>query len=280
MPSLTDLFNPTFLIFLGILMLVAALIVVYFESRMREQNHKIASMLSLVSSLAEELNGVKFGLNHLSMRGGSIPPAFVPQNHLAQNLNNSLIAVSDDDESGSDDDDEEEESISDEESVSDEEDIDLGSDEEEESISNEEFNNGTDLKVFKLNISSHDNDNFETEDIDNFETEELNDDQSLSGNSSITSVNKTSELIVSEFINETHNNETHNNNNENNNNEENVISQTEFKTININLEEHIDTLDYKKLQLAKLRSIVTEKGLSTDSNKLKKNELLKLLGAE
>ena len=274
MPSLTDLFNPTFLIFLGILMLVAALIVVYFESRMREQNHKIASMLSLVSSLAEELNGVKFGLNHLSMRGGSIPPAFVPQNHLAQNLNNSLIAVSDDDDSGSDDDDDEEESISDEESVSDEEEESI-SDEEEESISNEEFNNGTDLKVFKLNISSHDNDNFETEDIDNFETEELNDDQSLSGNSSITSVNKTSELLVSEFI-----NEIHNNNNENNNNEENVISQTEFKTININLEEHIDTLDYKKLQLAKLRSIVTEKGLSTDSNKLKKNELLKLLGAE
>ena len=276
MPSLTDLFNPTFLIFLGILMLVAASIVVYFESRMREQNHKIASMLSLVSSLAEELNGVKFGLNHLSMRGGSIPPAFVPQNHLAQNLNNSLIAVSDDDDSGSDDDDEEE-SISDEESVSDEEEESV-SDEDEESISNEEFNNGADLKVFKLNISSHDNDNFETEDIDNFETEELNDDQSLSGNSSITSVNKTSELIVSEFINEHHNNETHNN--ENNNNEENVISQTEFKTININLEEHIDTLDYKKLQLAKLRSIVTEKGLSTDSNKLKKNELLKLLGAE
>jgi len=271
MPSLTDLFNPTFLIFLGILMLVAALIVVYFESRMREQNHKIASMLSLVSSLAEELNGVKFGLNHLSMRGGAIPPAFVPQNHLAQNLNNSLIAVSDDDDSGSDDDDEEE-SIFDEESVSDEDEESVS---DEESISNEEFNNGTDLKVFKLNISSHDNDNFETEDIDNFETEELNDEQSLSDN---TSVNKTSELIVSEFINETHNNETHNN--ENNNNEENVISQTEFKTININLEEHIDTLDYKKLQLAKLRSIVTEKGLSTDSNKLKKNELLKLLGAE
>jgi hypothetical protein len=48
---------------------------------MREQNHKITSMLSLVSSLAEELNGVKFGLNHLSMRGGVIPSS----NHLAQN---------------------------------------------------------------------------------------------------------------------------------------------------------------------------------------------------
>ena len=59
MPSLTDLFNPTFLMFLGILVLVVALLVVYFETKFREQNHKISSMLSLVSSLAEEVNGSK-----------------------------------------------------------------------------------------------------------------------------------------------------------------------------------------------------------------------------
>jgi cell division protein FtsL len=53
MASLADLFNPTFLMFLGILVLVVALLVVYFESKMRDQNHKIASMLSLVSTLAE-----------------------------------------------------------------------------------------------------------------------------------------------------------------------------------------------------------------------------------
>ena len=48
MAILTDLFNPSFFMFLGILILVIALLVVYFESKMREQNHKIASMLSLV----------------------------------------------------------------------------------------------------------------------------------------------------------------------------------------------------------------------------------------
>ena len=64
MASLTDLFNPTFLMFLGILVLVVALLVVYFESKFREQNHKISSMLSLVSSLAEEVNMVKFNLTH------------------------------------------------------------------------------------------------------------------------------------------------------------------------------------------------------------------------
>ena len=39
-----------------------------------------------------------------------------------------------------------------------------------------------------------------------------------------------------------------------------------------------EVVDYKKMQLPKLRTIVTEKGLSMDDSKLKKNEILKLLG--
>ena len=67
MTALSELFTPTFLMFLGILLLVVALVVVYFESKMRDQNHKIASMLSLVSTLAEDMNGVKMGLNQVAM---------------------------------------------------------------------------------------------------------------------------------------------------------------------------------------------------------------------
>ena len=63
MASLTDLFNPTFLMFLGILVLVVALLVVYFETKFREQNHKISYMLSHVSYLAEEVNGYKMFIN-------------------------------------------------------------------------------------------------------------------------------------------------------------------------------------------------------------------------
>jgi hypothetical protein len=48
------------LIILGIVLLAIALVVVYFERKTREQNHKIASMFSLVSSLAEELNAIKY----------------------------------------------------------------------------------------------------------------------------------------------------------------------------------------------------------------------------
>ena len=81
MPSLTDLFNPTFLIFLGILVLVVALLVVYFETKFREQNHKISSMLSLVSSLAEEVNGTKMVIHQLSMNQG---PRFYQQQQQQQ----------------------------------------------------------------------------------------------------------------------------------------------------------------------------------------------------
>jgi hypothetical protein len=58
------------------------------------------------------------------------------------------------------------------------------------------------------------------------------------------------------------------------------ISSFELKTININLDEHIDPIDYKKLSLQKLKSVVVEKGLVSDASKLKKNDLLKLLGVE
>jgi hypothetical protein len=58
----------------------------------------------------------------------------------------------------------------------------------------------------------------------------------------------------------------------------------DLKTISINLgdEHHSEHIDFKKLQLPKLRSIVVEKGLASNSeaSKLKKHELLKLLGAE
>ena len=42
----------------------------------------------------------------------------------------------------------------------------------------------------------------------------------------------------------------------------------------------MNIVDYKKLPLNKLRSVIIEKGLVTDSSKMKKPEMLKLLGIE
>ena len=274
MPSLTEIFNPTFIIFLGILLLVVALLVVYFESKMREQNHKIASMLSLVSSLAEELNGVKFGLNHLSMTGGTIYTDFSQTKHLGQtdskNVVNSLIAVSDDDDDDEsidedEDEDEDENSIDDDDSDS----------SDEESVSMEGINiiESNNVKVFKLNISETQDLNAGEEeylhDIEEFNEQET-DVQSLSSIHTKLHVNKTdtNEVVDLHFI------------TEDSQEEPAEISQNEFKTININLEEHSEFLDYKKLPLNKLRNIASEKGIQVDSSKLKKNEILKLLGVE
>jgi len=59
------------------------------------------------------------------------------------------------------------------------------------------------------------------------------------------------------------------------------IKSMNLKSIHINLEEtKSESMDYRKLALPKLRSVVTEKGLTSDASKLKKNELLKLLGIE
>jgi hypothetical protein len=240
MTSLIDLFNPSFLMFLGILVLVVALVVVYFESKMRDQNHKIASMLSLVSTLAEDINGVKMGLNHLAITrfGGSIHnPLEQLNSSFITKDNNDLIEVSDDeeddecedeDEDDADDDDEEDE----QEDEEDEDDV--------ESIHE-------DIKVLKLNISNQ---------IDNNENK--------------SDINDVQEVVDLECL----DNNLENDNKFLGNNE---LHGEEFKTININLE---DSAEYKKFSLQKLRSIVTEKGLSTDASKYNKNKLLKLLGVE
>ena len=126
MPSLADLFNPSFLMFLGILVLVASLLVVYFESKNREQNHKINSMFSIVSSLAEEVHNLKLGLSQVSFSGGNkdfIPHNFTEDENLVKpnnlnNLNNlNLIPVSDDDNSDEESEDSEESEELDLESV-------------------------------------------------------------------------------------------------------------------------------------------------------------------
>ena len=261
MASLADLFNPTFLMFLGVLVLVVALMVVYFESKMRDQNHKIASMLSLVSTLAEDMNGVKMGLNHLAATrmGGSFSQKFeqpLENSRTPFSQETKLIEVSDG-EDDDDDDDYEADEADEADDDDDDYDIDEADEDEEEPKHNV-------VKVFKIDMNNEDN-NLELNDLDE-DLDELDDElsevQSLSSKSSKLS-DKLEETIYGKTL------------------QEPLNISADLKTISINLEDpHPDSLDYKKLSLPKLRSIVSEKGLATDASKLKKNELLKLLGAE
>ena len=275
---MTDLFNPTFFMFLGILILVVALVVVYFESKSREQNHKIASMLSLVSTLAEDMNGVKMGLHHLSVNrvGGNNLPRFPQQAQpsleesnmqLFQNNDDNLIPVSDDESIGDSDDSNDEDSDSDEDCDSCDEDDD---------------NNHRNIKILTLNMNTPSAEGDDFEDIDDLEDlggidedmEHLTDTNSESSRGSRASPKNVLEMLT-----------THAAENsaaiEQLDGSHITISATDLKTININLDEiHADSIDYKKLPLPKLRSIVTDKGLADDASKLKKPELHKLLEAD
>lgn len=288
MASLADLFNPSFFIILGIVALLIALVVVYFESKMREQNHKIASMLSLVSTLAEDMTGVKVGLNHLAFtaaNGGSIPQntPFPPQNlgtqqsQLQQNQLN-LIEVSDDET----EDDEVEEEIMDDSELEEVEDDDETS---SESYDDDDDDNGENIKVIKLSISDNIEDDANSyEEANNLEFDADDDLAVLEDMDDIPEISEdyAEELLSLKYdevkedkpLDEDHIKLE----------ETAVPSSSDLKTISINLgdESHSEHIEYKKLQLPKLRSIAIEKGLTTNSEaqKLKKPELLKLLGVE
>ena len=274
---MTDLFNPTFFMFLGILVLVVALVVVYFESKSREQNHKIASMLSLVSTLAEDMNGVKMGLHHLSVNrvGGNNLPRFPQQAQpsleesnmqLFQNNDDNLIPVSDDESM--------DDSIGDSDDSDDSDDEDSDDEEEED-----DDNNQTNIKILTLNMTAPSAEEDDFEDIDDLEDlggidedmEHLTDTNSQSSKESQSSKKNVLEMLSMRAAENSTSIEQLDGSHIN-------ISATDLKTININLDEiHADSIDYKKLPLPKLRSIVTDKGLAEDASKLKKQELLKLL---
>ena len=267
MSSLADLFSPTFLIFLGILILVACLLVVYFENKAREQNHRIASMLSLVSTLAEDVNGIKFGLNHLAVNyiGGGQP---LEKNTETNNFLNqeNLIPVSDDEEDDEEDDDDDFEDDDDSNTTDDENSALLLDDDnnmelienELDSDSDDEYGDKSEVKVLKINISN----DLKNEDIDNLELETSNDLNEISDD-----LDEAEILGDEQQITETPN--------------ELGFDISNLKTINIHLEENKnDATDYKKLSIQKLRSIVAEKGLAEDTSKLKKQDLFKLLGVE
>jgi hypothetical protein len=280
MSILSAIFNPTLLIFISVLLLVTSLLIVYFENKMREQNHKISSMLSLVSSLAEELNKIKFHLSHANMN------AYTYQNNSLDNVipnkihvpENNLIEVSDDEDNDEDyydyedvgecDEDEEEDDDDDDNDDDDDDDDDDDNDEDdyEKEEDGKKFTineiSENDIKILNLDNNLYDDynddndDNVDDDDLEDIDPNELTDNESLN------------ELNDSKIQ------------------EEYIITGSNVKSINMvnNLEEeknkNVEVIDYKKLALTKLKAIVLEKGLVADSSKLKKQELLKLLNAE
>jgi len=316
MASFIDIFNPSFFMFLGIVVLVAALLVVYFESKMREQNHKISSMFSLVTAITDELNSVK--MIALSA-GGGMRPNYTPDDgpkldeassiiQIREHEPITLIEVSDDDTEDEDEDDNDDEEDEEEDDSSSESESDL---DEEVKESPEIIEIGdlksSDIKILNVNMMSQ---SFWASEIIECGFEEGIDeiDDSFSSESSSDSGDDSDDMVVieeitvikdepkveeksapePEMIDLTGDHEDEPQAVPEIKIEPGTLNQLDLdlKTIHIsNLEEPAPSdstvMDYTKASLNKLRQIVVTKGLvedSSKSSKLKKGELLKLLG--
>lgn len=253
--GLSNIFSVSTLICLGITLLLVSLVAMFLMQRMNEQNHKIASMLGLVSTMAEELNFIRSRVQILSV--GHTSSSNVPVNTVPT-FQDHLIPVSDE-ESGEDDESDDEDEDEDEES-----DSDSGTDSEEDSV--------VDL--------THDDidDNIKTVNMGEpvaIESEEIN-------------ANEDDEAEQSELdddLESVDDNLEENDHTDMNVDDNFTLTNTDFiKSIDISANDEsnkdTETYDFKKMSLNKLRNIVVEKGLASDASKLKKNDLLKLLGSE
>ena len=148
--------------------------------------------------------------------------------------------------------------------------------------------------MLKLNIFNSDETNTETKYEAHSKIEEI-DENSLSDeidNLGDENIDELEESSLSELPDDLDEIEEMDSDNKNIANEERLnlvntslnLSSNDFKRIAINLGEDVEPehIDYKKLQLPKLRSIAVEKGLTTNSEatKLKKQDLLKMLETE
>ena len=251
--SLSDIFTPSVVISLAISVLLIGLFGLYVNNKLNEQNHKLNTMFDLVSTLANELQMVRSqplgGMGSVSMGGGGSSgsgrvyekPEVANTNHLVN-----MIDVSDDSDSGGDESDgETDEGVeSGDDSGSDDDDNNEGDDEESGSDGDDEESDGDsddgkhDARSDKAIIVS--------ESLDDALFEELaNLDDIVLGETNVERV-KTPETTTT------------------------PANTSNVKNLNV-------VFDYKKASLGKLREIVEQKGLSSDTSKLKKQELLKML---
>jgi len=264
-------------IFLGILALLIAFLVIYFENQIKEQNKKMSYMLNIISSLEQQIIYIN---THIIKENNHND--YLNNNNNNNNINNNnpfqsnLINVSDDDNNDSEDASDDDLS-NDDESEDDASDND-GSDDDEsdnESINKKDKhsrNLDNHFTILQDNVTndidiSHDiNDIDITNDIDIIEDNDLN--NTLNENNNNIKILKIDNL---EHISDL-------------NTELNHHEPIDFKKINL-VEEtkninSSEEVDHKKMSVSVLRNIVLEKGLSTDPSKIKKPELLKLLGIE
>ena len=226
---LSEIFSIPFLICLSISILLIGCSSIYFYQRITQQDHKIESMVSLISSMAEELKGGQ----------PQAKPFVQSPTQVCMPLPiqvNALIPVSDGEDSDS------------EESESD------GDTDSESSENSSTYSDSDDEHMIEI-IGSVE----ELKEMDELE-EELEEPKEFNGDD-IKSIHLEDSLLDNlSLFKSIHISG----------------SESDAQTDSITIEE---STNYKKMPIQKLREIAQVQGHG-DVSKLKKNELLKLLGVE
>jgi hypothetical protein len=273
--AISDLFSTSFLFSIAIIIILIGGIFAYVSYRMAEQDHKLTSMVSLVSILAQDLRSVKYKLDLLGQENDSQNIQY-PSEIIGGQRTSDLISVSD----GGDEDTDEE--YDDDDNTTDEEDSYVSEDDEDEELGDSQEQ----IKLLNLTLANEDVENDSPiEDINcDFynETKELD----TPHNEDIKTIHLETPIDFEEtdiqIPLESEQNDT------NISGEDiNFITNGGYDLKNITITDlgetedlHAAKSEYKKMSLNKLREVVVSKGVVADASKLKKNEILKLLGDE
>lgn len=251
--GLLDLFCGSSIFSLLLIIIVIGVMYSYYNYKLTQQDYKIRSLFSVVKQLAEEQNAIKvmqFGRNEDPINleyATQLLPTY--DDYGSNNDDTELISVSEDGDEDIQDDDT---SIGYEEEVYED---DGDDDIQEDDDSNYVDDNHEEIKTIHLeepiDLSEPMELNFSSIIETTQETDAINDNHNL-------------EVMVDDIVDP---------------NKINILEDISSET-NTNINAITDKVDLKKMSLGKLREIAVEKGLVVDASKLKKNELLKLLGDE
>ena len=275
--TLTELFNPSFFMILGILLLALSFLIFYFENKMREQNHKINSMFSLVSSITEELNNANMRIHYMMNGTEGSGIVLTPNSNIhsvkipSDTFTNEKIEVSDDDSEGTDEDDDTEGADEDDEDddtegadEDDEDDDTEGAEDEDEDGEDDDdktYYQGKSSKIKPIIPTLEELSDLDEDDSMNGLEEDVNDNENENENEK--DKTKTKVLLMESELPPL---------------EESIFS-SDLKSIHISLDHPNDFVDHKKLSVTQLRNLVVQKGLTglEEANKMKKGDLHKLL---
>ncbi len=266
--AIGDLFSTSFLFSIAIIIILIGGLFAYVSYRMAEQDHKLTSMVNLVSILAQDLQVVRTKV--LSLQKQDTPNVEYSSQMMGGGGASDLISVSDDG-----DDDEEEEEI-DDNTTDEEESCCSDEDEDEEAEDSQEQ-----IKLLNLTLANEDAENDpqiedlcgEFEELDTPHKEDIKtihletpitfeETEITVPESETTDMNITSEDIS-------------------------FLTKGSFALKNVTItdlgeaeDSHASKSEYKKMSLTKLREVAVSKGVVVDASKLKKNDILKMLGDE